>query len=194
MSQSPQTVSGETATFVYGVVVGITVHIVGYLVTYASAASAVKRAVQGTTPLTDAGAAFAPAWKAVGWVFYDAHLVGTRLPDTTGHIDLVGYSEVQFLYLIPPLLLIIAGGIVAYLTRVTDPKTGVQVGVTITLGYLPFAIIGAILVSFVGIQPDLLRAAVIAGIVYPVAFGAIGGGLIGVLRADRHGIIDTPLS
>ncbi|MGM0718125.1 MAG: transporter [Halobacteriota archaeon] len=174
---------------VYGVIVGITGYVVGYLLTYATAASAVKRAVRGTVPLNDAGAAFAPAWKAVGWVFYDAHLVGTRVPNTSGHIDLVGHSEVQFLYLVPPLLLVVAGGSVAYFTRVKDPKAGVQAGLMIAIGYLPFAIIGAILVSFVGIQPDLLRAAVVAGIVYPVAFGAIGGGLVGVLRADRREII-----
>jgi hypothetical protein len=81
MSQSPHTESGGTATVVYGAIVGITVYVVGYLVTYATAASAVNRAVQGNVRLTDAGAASAPAWKAVGWVFYDAHLVGTRLPD-----------------------------------------------------------------------------------------------------------------
>ena len=194
MSQSPHTESGGTATVVYGTIVGITVYVVGYLVTYATAASAVNRAVQGNVRLTDAGAASAPAWKAVGWVFYDAHLVGTRLPDVSGHVDFVGLSGVQFLYLVPPLLLIIAGGSVTYLTRVNDPKAGVQAGLTITIGYLLFAIIGAILVSFVGIQPDLLRAAVVAGIVYPVVCGAIGGGLVGVLRADRREIIGTSLS
>ena len=188
MSQSPHTESGSTTTIIYGVIVGISVYVVGYLVTYATAASAVNQAIQGNVRLNDAGAAFAPAWKAVGWVFYDAHLVGTRLPDASGHVDFVGVSEVQFLYLVPPLLLIIAGGVVAYLTRVDDPTAGVQAGLVIAIGYLPFAVIGAILVSFVGIQPDLLRAAVVAGIVYPVACGAVGGGLVGVLRADRHEI------
>lgn len=193
MSQLPHTESGGTATVVYGAIVGISVYIVGYLLTYATAASAVNRAAQGNARLADAGAAFAPAWKAVGWVFYDAHLVGTRLPNASGHVNLVGLSGVQFLYLVPPLLLLAAGGTVAYLTGVDHPKAGVQAGLTIAIGYLLFAIIGAILVSFVGIQPDLLRAAVVAGIVYPVAFGAIGGGLVGVLRADRRTLTETPL-
>lgn len=176
---------------VYGAVAGTVVYVLGYLLAYATATSAIERVARGYGPLESAGAAFAPAWKAVGWAFYDAHLVGTRLPGVSGHLDLVSLAGVQFLYLVPPLLLVLAGGVVAMLVGVNGPRSGVRAGLTIAVGYLLFSVIGALLVSFVGIQPDLLRAAVVAGVVYPVAFGAFGGWLVGVVRAGRHSAVDV---
>lgn len=184
---------GATA-LVYGAVAGTVTYLLGYLIVFTTASSAVERIARGYGPLEGAGAPFAPAWKAAGWAFYDAHLVGTRLPGVSGHVDLVSLAGVQFLYLVPPLLLVLAGGVVAMLVGVDGPRSGVRAGLTIAVGYLLFAVIGALLVSFVGIQPDLLRASVIAGVVYPIAFGAIGGWLVGVVRADRRPAADGRLS
>lgn len=182
MAQTSRKQSFGTETAIYGVITGILVYVTGFLLTYMAAASAISQTVQGYTPLSNAGAAAAPTWKAVGWVFYDAHFVGTQLPTLSGSVDLVGISELQYLYLLPPVLLVAAGGIVATLMETDRVLAGVKTGMAIAIGYLLFAIVGAILVSFAGIQPSLLFAVIVAGIVYPLLFGAIGGGLVGALR------------
>ena len=62
-----------------------------------------------------------------------------------------------------------------------------RAGATVAVGYLPLVVVLAVLVRHVNVQPSFLRALVVAGIVYPVAFGAAGGVLAAVLRADSRG-------
>lgn len=189
-SEDPMTVARRsrrvrTATLIYGAVFGFLAYLVGYLLAYVTALESVTRSVRGHSQLEAAGGVLAPAWKIAGWAFFDAHFVGTRFPTGAGLIDLVGLGSVEFLYLVPPLLLLIAGAIVASIANVPDSRSGMLAGMTPTIGYLLFVIIGTDLVSYAGIHSDFVRAVVIAGLVYPLGFGAIGGSLVGLLRADR---------
>lgn len=186
MSHASSGRASSTVIAVYGALVGVLAYVVGYLLTYATTAGAVTRAVRGNAVIVDAGAPFAPTWKAVGWVFYDAHFVGTSVPGMGRLVDFAAVAGVQFVYLVVPLLLVLAGGAVAVVAGADGVKTGATAGAAILAGYLLFSLVGALLVSFVRIQPDLLRAAFIAGVCYPAVFGAIGGGLVGVLRAERR--------
>lgn len=178
--------SARAATAVRGSAVGLLTFLLGYLLAYVTGATAVTRALRGFAPGgASPGWQFAPEWKVVGWLFYDAHAAGTHVPGVTGLVDLVTLAGVQYLYVVPPLLLVLAGGLLARLDRVDGPRAGLGVGMTVGVGYLLAVVFGLLLVGFVGIGPDPLRALVLAGVVYPVAFGAVGGVLAGVLATDR---------
>lgn len=130
-----------------------------------------------------------PDWRAILWVFYDSHFVGTGTPEVFGPggelwgggdlVDTVGVLGVENVYAIPVVLLVIAGAVVAYLAGVDNPRDGMISGISITIGYLVAVVLGLFVAAQGGIAPSPLRALVIAGVVYPVAFGALGGTLVG---------------
>lgn len=169
-------------TLVRGAVAGVAAYLVGYAFAYLSAAADVQRIARAYQPLADAGGRFVPAWKAAGWAFTDAHFVGTVYPG--GAVEMVGFAGVEYLYLVPPLLLLAAGGVVAFVSRVSDRRDGLVAGATVTAGYLPFAVAFALLARYANVHSSLLRALVVAGVVYPVAFGGLGGLAAAVLRED----------
>ena len=170
------------ATAVRGAAIGVGSFLLGYLVALLAAAEAVRVSARGFQPLANAGGQFVPGWKAAGWAFLDGHFVGTTYPG--GTIDMVAMGSVQFLYLVPPLLLLLAGGVVARAAGSTTPRDGLIQGITVAIGYLPMAVIFAMLLQHANVQPSLLRALVVAGLVYPVAFGGIGGALAAVLAEE----------
>lgn len=160
---------------VRGGAAGAVAYFLGYAFAYLTAADAVGRAVRAFQPLSDAGARFAPAWKVAGWAFSDAHFVGTQFAGRT--VNTVAFGSVEYLYLVPPILLLLAGGLAAALAHSETPRAGLVAGVCVTAGYLPLAVILALLLQHANVRPSLLRALVVAGVVYPVAFGGIGGAL-----------------
>lgn len=183
-SQSDARVTPGTA--VLGATAGVVAFALGLLVSFFAGAPTAGRVLRSFVPLRDAGAHLAPAWKVGAWLFYDAHFVGTRVGDAGMVADLVSMAGVEFLYLVPPVLLLLAGGGVALLVGAADPRRGLVAGTTVAVGYLLAVVVLLPLVGFAGIGPVALRAAVVAGIVYPVAFGGAGGALVGVVRADRR--------
>jgi len=172
------------ATVVVGAVTGTAAYLLGYLLVALAAGGALDGPLRGFGPLADAGARFAPTWKTAGWLFYDAHFVGTRVPGF-GPVDLVALAGQQYAYLVPPLALLAAGAAVAAYADVATPWAGVVVGTSVVAGYGLLALLGALVLPSVGVGPSLLRSVVLVGVVYPVAFGAAGGALAGVVRADR---------
>lgn len=177
---------------VEGAVGGLIAYAVGYLVTYLWQAPAVRETLSGLNALIElVGGATIPDWQAVGWIFYSAQAVPLQFPALgpgTATRSLIGDGGAPtLLYVVPPLVLLLVGAGVAWWAEADDPPTGAVAGASIVLGYVVLAAVGAFLFryaiqdTFVG--PTLVRAVLLAGIVYPVVFGAIGGGIAGGLRS-----------
>ncbi|MEF8901463.1 MAG: hypothetical protein V5A25_09605 [Halovenus sp.] len=173
-----------------GAVGGGVAFLLGYLVTWILAGSKVASAtVSG--PFGSA----VPDWKALLWVFYDSQFVGTRTPTVTGPdgaligggdlLDTVSLLGVEYLYVVPIVLLVAAGVAVTATTDATTARDGLEAGITVTIGYLLLAVLGLFVAAEGGIAPSPLRTAVVAGIVYPVAFGALGGAITGYIKNRR---------
>lgn len=136
-----------------------------------------------------------------GWIFYNAHFVetiqrseasnadgrigleqnGNILSDVTTQIPEVVY------YLVPVLVLTAAGYLLARQLAPENSIDGVLAGSSLAVGYFPLVILGSVFfrqtqsVTISGVEfsvtvaPNLAMAIIIAGIVVPVMFGAIGG-------------------
>jgi hypothetical protein len=169
-----------------GVAAGAAAWLLGYACTYLVAGprirgSGLSRALEllGGEPYT-----------VVGWVFFNSHFVDTTLrgapiPVATSAIG-GGVGLTPLLYALPPALLLGAGFLVGRSRGVETPDRGAVAGVAVVPAYLLLSVLGAALfVVSAGPatgRPDPLLAAVLAGLVYPAAFGAGGGALAGVLR------------
>ena len=119
----------------------------------------------------------------------NAHFVGTRTAEVFGPdgslwsggelVLTVSLLEIEYLFVVPAAVLVLGGAFLASHLDCPDGRQGMTVGVTLVLGYLPLVLIGLLVSTHFGTGPSPLRALVIAGIVYPVFFGAIGGFLVG---------------
>lgn len=177
----------RTAALIRGTVGGAIAFALGYLGTWVLAGTKAAN-ITGYGPFGGS----IPDWKALFWLLYDAHFVGTRTPEVFGPdgfflgggdlVDTVGLLGVEFLYLVPIVVLAVGGAVVAARADISTPRDGAIVGATLAIGYLVATVLGLFLSTHSGIAPNPLRALVIAGLVYPIVFGAIGGGLAGVYR------------
>jgi hypothetical protein len=165
-----------------GAIVGVTTFVLGLLFVFLTAGSTVQQAAGVFEPLAEAGGRFVPVWKAAGWTFLDGHFVGTTYPG--GSVDMVGMGSVQYVYLVPVLLLLAADGILGQLSSAIDIRAGLLSGMALVSGYLPMAVIFTALTHHGNVQPSLLRAFVVAGVVYPIGFGAVGGMMSALLRRE----------
>ena len=176
--------SDRTGSVLLGAAGGAAAYLVGLLVTFVTAGIAAA-SLSFDGPLSGT----APGWKTQLWVFYDAHFVGTQTasvfgPDGTligggelfNTIDLLG---VEYLYAVPILVLVAAGAVVASVAGASDPYDGLRAGMGVTAGYVAMVVLGLLAAVHLGTGPSPLRAVVIAGIVYPVAFGSLGGFIVG---------------
>ena len=169
-----------------GAIVGAGAWVAGYLLSYLFASGEVRDNVglqvfQFTLEVDE------PTF--AGWVFYNAHSVDIAFPGgpggTTGqNFIAVATGPLEVLYLLPPLLLVAAGGLVTWRRRehlqtATDAFVS---GTTVVVGYLPLSALAVVVFTAeVGgetIRPDPVTAFVFAGVVYPVVLGAIGGLLV----------------
>ncbi|WP_435346316.1 transporter [Haloarchaeobius sp. HRN-SO-5] len=133
-----------------------------------------------------------PTWKAAGMALYNAHLVDVDYqgPIVTGSmnlIDLAGGGLLQALYVVPPLVLLLAGFAAARVTGLTDDLANAAVGgALVAVGYLVLAVLGTVLFGYASdgasLSIPLPMAVVFAGIVYPVLCGAAGGVLSHVVH------------
>lgn len=171
----------------YGLLSGLTVYLLGYAATYSVAANEIFEAVSGFNGLLQLfGQSPVPTWKAVGWVFYNAHFVALEvaLPGgSTVSRDLLAAQNAPLaLFVVPPLLLTIAGWFVARQARhLENVRDGIRAGASITASYLLAVVVGLFVVSVttVGttVAPDLLSGAALAGLGYPLVFGSLGGAI-----------------
>lgn len=108
---------------------------------------------------------------------------GFETANTEADIELVGFPiPPAVLFAVPVVLLAVGGYLVNERSggSIRTPETAVVSGGAIGLGYLPLVSLGAAMIRFrsprvlVG-DIDLVGAILIAGIVYPIVFGGLGG-------------------
>ncbi len=174
----------DTVSFTAGAAAGVVAYLLGYLVTYVSMSSSVEERLQGFNFVANVfGGEPISVWQAVGWLFYNAHFVRTRLdgglgPDSENFIAASDGGAIVLLYLVPVVLLLAAGFLLARSVDVGAPADGAAAGAAVAVGYFPLALLGRFLFSYEGsIAPDLVTAMLLAGLVYPLVFGAIGGAI-----------------
>ena len=187
--------------------VGVVTYVLGYLLTVGATANRVEEVMAIEMPGTvehidpaSLGQIFGstpPSWVVGGWLFYNAHFVPTGLP-TADSLNGIGKltnrtilttigGPTLALYLLPPVLLVAGGYLVARTAETYGANGERTAGASIVVGYFPVFLLGAFVLtaspanaSVVASPADL--PAIFFGLVYPVVFGAIGGVL-----ADRHG-------
>lgn len=164
---------------------GVTAVALGYVLTWVLAGTRAARLSVG-----GALGGAVPDWKVVVWLLFDSHLVGTRTPTIAGPggpigggdlYDTVSILGVEYLYALPVVVLLAAGATVARLARVEHPRAGLAAGATVTVGYLPAVVLLLLLGTAGGVAPSPLRAVAVAGVLYPVALGGLGGAAVGAL-------------
>ncbi|MES3162326.1 MAG: transporter [Halorubrum sp.] len=174
---------------------GLAAYVLGYLLVYVTQRGGIEEQLEGFNFIADLfGGDPIPAWQAVGWIFYNAHFVATEVPVPFGGVRSENFiaaaddGTLTALYVAPPLLLLLGGFAVGWVTSTSDPADGVRDGALLVVGYLPLAVAGALLFGYsIGdgtIAPDLLTGVLLAGVVYPVGFGAMGGALSTVIGGD----------
>ncbi len=179
---SSTSVPGTARPLTAGLAAGAAAWLAGYALTYLLVAPEIRESTLARVVELFGDGEATP--ELVGWVFFDAHLVDVVVDAGvlgTETLDLVGGEGgvALLLYAVPPGLLVAAGvAVVRALGRV-DPADGAVVGAAVAAGYLPLCAVGAVLARVeaagaVG-QPDLLPAVVVAGLLYPAVFGALGG-------------------
>jgi hypothetical protein len=135
----------------------------------------------------------------IGWFYYATHFVDVtvtgRVPGVGRIATAAGVTATRpwtdALYLVPVGVLLLAGAVVAHRTGAATPWSGALRGASVAFGYLPVAILGAFLTAWSTSGPFgvslsgavSLPAVAVAGLVYPLAFGGLGGAAVVLWRA-----------
>lgn len=175
---------------------GIAAYVLGYLLTYVTQRGSVDEELRRFNVAAELfGGDPIPSWQAVGWLFYNAHTVDTEIPGlglggdlTVNFVASADEWALTLLYLVPPVLLLGAGFLTAALSRVDSSSAGGVAGAFVVVGYLPLAVAGTVVFAYAlgdgSIAPDTITAVVLAGVVYPIAFGGIGGAIAGEITSN----------
>jgi len=169
-----------------GSAAGAGAYLLGYLVTHVTQAGAVRDRLRALNFLTGLfGGEPVAAWQGVGWYFYSAHFVATVSPTFGGGTRSTNFlataeANLAYLYLVPPVALLLAGAAIAFLGGAENPTDGVVTALGVVPAYFLLAVVGAAAFAFgVGdagsIHPEYVTAALLAGVVYPTVFGGAGG-------------------
>ncbi|KTG08470.1 hypothetical protein AUR64_17455 [Haloprofundus marisrubri] len=176
-----------------GAFLGAVAYVFGYATTYALTSSEIQNS--GAQQLLELFTGESATWKAVGWVFYNAHFVDTEIPGLFGASRAINFvAEVEafptLLYVLPPVILLVSGVVVARSAGVTDAMDGAKAGASVLLGYSLLAVAGTTMFSIpVGqsatAEPDFVAAVLVAGVVYPAVFGTLGGVAASLVQSSR---------
>jgi len=185
----------DRRTIGLGGALGAAAYVLGYLVTYVTQRGSVEERLKGFNFVTELfGGDPIPAWKGVGWLFYNAHFVDTSVPGfggtrTQNFVANADGGSLALLFLVPPLVLLGAGVAAAALSRAASAADGATVGALAVVGYLPLAIVGVVAFGYaVGdgtIAPDAITAVLLAGAVYPTVLGGLGGAIGAVVSRSN---------
>jgi len=166
----------EQVPFGVGAAAGAAAWVLGYLCTYLITSSDIQNSLIGQ--FTDIA-----TWKAVGWVFFNAHFVDTvvDLPVVGGATSFVGGENgfTILLYVVPPLLLLAAGLAVGRYAGADDAASAAVGGASLVIGYGLLSIVGVFLFPTENVSPDPVTGVLLAGVVYPVVLGAVGAAIAG---------------
>jgi hypothetical protein len=124
-------------------------------------------------------------WKAAGMVLFNGHFVDLGYRGSVGSgsfnlIDLAGGGLLELTYLVPPVTLLVAGFLVARSSGLAaDLSDSAVSGALLAGGYLVLALAGSVVFAYssgdVSLSVPVMNVLVVAGVVYPVLFGALGG-------------------
>lgn len=170
--------------FGVGAAAGAGAWVLAYLFTYLITADRLRES--GVRRLIEFFGGDLPTWKMVGWVFFNAHFVDIVVEGPFGGaVNFIGGEDgfTPLLYVVPPLLLFAAGLAVGRYYGAGDDTVGAALaGVTPVVGYGILSVVGVFLFSTqepsIGLDP--VTGVLLAGIVYPVVFGAIGAVVAGL--------------
>jgi len=169
-----------------GFAAGTLTFVLGYLVTYVWQSGTIRDSLQGYNAVIEFfGGDPIPAWQAVGWLFYNAHFVAVTYPTFGGgrvSMNLIADGNAPtLLYVVPPVLLLVAGFALARSAGVRDFDTGAIAGASLVVGYLVFAVLGLVAFRYTAagstMHPEYSVGVLLAGLFYPVVFGGIGGAI-----------------
>lgn len=167
-----------------GAAAGVGAYLLGYLVTYVWQSDNVREMMRGINVFLEFfGGEPIPAWKAVGWLFYNAHFVAvthpTFGPGRASRNFIASGDAPVLLYAVPLVLVATIAAVVAYTADADGPVAGGLAGTTVAVGYLPLAIVGVVLFRATRgdatIAVDPVTGVLLAGLVYPLVVGGIGG-------------------
>lgn len=191
-SRMAESVRQSGVPYLRGVAAGVGAYLLGYFVVYLVTASTIRNSVAAGVLEFLTGEP--GTWKLVGWVLYSAHFVDVLVPGLLGGSNAVSLIDAAeaipgWLRAVPVVLLVGAGVALALGDRTSTVGAGARAGAAVVLGYLPLAAVGAfvftIRVGEATARPDLVPAVGVAGVVYPLVFGALGGALAAVTRSWR---------
>jgi hypothetical protein len=189
--ESVESTPAERASIAAGAAAGAVAYVVGYLVTYLWQSGSVEESLQGYNAIVEfLGGDPIPAWQAIGWLYYNAHNVAFTTPalgsGRTAQNLVADGNASMLLYLVPVVVLLLAGFVVARNVNATETEDGVRAGVTVAAGYVLLAVVGLVAFRYsVGdstVHVDYAPGVLLAGIVYPAVFGALGGVLGALTR------------
>jgi len=166
---------------------GVAAYVFGYLLTYLATADTIRSAP--ATQVLELLTGNSPVWKLVGWTFYGGHFVDAIVPGIFGGsnaVNLVATDPItDVVYVLAPLALLVAGAALAHVADAPDPVEGAKAGAAVVAGYLPLAVVGVfaftVSIESASAAPDLAPAVLLAGVVYPLVFGTLGGAARGAL-------------
>lgn len=182
--------NGLGRSAVVGAAAGVVSYVLSYLVVYVTQSGRIEEGLPGLNLLAELfGSDPISAWQVAGWMFYNAHFVETTAPGALGGTQsrniIMQADGGGFLFVVVPVLLLVAGVAAGLATGAHTPLGGARSGALVAAGYLPLAVVGAFLFRYtagdVSVAPDIVTAVLLAGAVYPAAFGAIGGAASSVL-------------
>lgn len=180
-----------------GAAAGALAWLLGYLLTYVVTSGRIRE-FQGSFlgQVADLFGLEVPTWRVVGWVFYNAHFVDTVAGGGTGSAIGGDGGFTPLLYVVPPLVLLAAGLAVGRASGSGDAATGALAGSSVLLGYLPLSVLGVFLfettLAGAAVGPSLAPGILLAGVLYPAVFGAVGAGLAALAAGGSESRRPTP--
>ncbi len=187
--------SRDVQAWIEGALLGVIAWILGYGITFALVAPRVRE--RPIHRIVEALEGEPATYELVGWVFLNAHFVQTVFRN----VPLIGTFSTTFigndgfgpsLYVIPVIMLVLAGMALAYHQNATSPVAGARAGLGLLPGYALPSVISVFVfeVTIAGARgsPDLLPAIVLAGIAYPIVVGIGSATITGALMQRSSGV------
>lgn len=143
-------------------------------------------------------------FEVVGWMFYLAHKASIDITvSAMGQSQSLnmnpGFGDQTYLLIIPPAVLVAAGYLLAS-REGTAGTSPVKLGSSVAIGYLILSVAGVFAFRWsatitggfgqeatLTVAPELITGTLVAGVVYPVVFGGVGGYIVQAQTADRGG-------